>query len=204
MREYTGHNGQAGPFSYRRYCLHIAKRTSWGDHVVAYALSLFCNWKITMVDLRWLQEHRVRHFTRLVRADIVMGYLGNRHCVATGECVCVCVCVCECVTVSLQVVLCCLLFPVRHCEVFPDGRRQLRPKVAVTGVLLSSNWWDANDVHPEFTMATARWATENYVDAPPRDGMKHINLSDGVCFCHVGRNIDLYLSDCRWEVVLCA
>ena len=77
--------GWVPPLSYRQYLHLLLRRDFWGDEVVLYAVSCMWKVKITVLNMKTLQEYRIRHDRRMEDTDIVITYNGHNHFNAVGE-----------------------------------------------------------------------------------------------------------------------
>ena len=71
--------GWTPPLSYKQYLCLLLQRDFWGDEVVLYAI--FCMWsmKITVLNMKTLQEYRICHDRTLDQVDIVIMYNAHNH-----------------------------------------------------------------------------------------------------------------------------
>ena len=56
------------------YLKLLLQRDFWGDEVVLYAISCMWHMKITMLNMRTLQEYRICHDRRMDDADVVITF----------------------------------------------------------------------------------------------------------------------------------
>ena len=73
------------PLSYRQYLHLLLQRDFWGDEVVLFAVSCMWTVKITVLNMKTLQEYRIHHDRALEDADIVVMYNGHNHFNAAGK-----------------------------------------------------------------------------------------------------------------------
>ena len=77
--------GWAPPLSYRQYLHLMLQRDFWGDEVVLFVMSCMWSVRITVLNLKTLQEYRIRHDRHMEEADIVIVYNGANHFTAAGK-----------------------------------------------------------------------------------------------------------------------
>ena len=77
--------GWVPPLSYRQYLHLLLQRDFWGDEVVLFAVSCMWTVKITVLNMKTLQEYRICHDRALEDADIVVTYNGHNHFNAAGK-----------------------------------------------------------------------------------------------------------------------
>ena len=77
--------GWVPPLSYRQYLHLLLWRDFWGDEVVLYAISCMWSVKITVLNMKTLQEYRICHDRTLEDADIIITYNGHNHFNAAGK-----------------------------------------------------------------------------------------------------------------------
>ena len=73
------------PLPYRQYLHLLLWRDFWGDEVVLYAVSCMWKVKITVLNMKTLQEYRIHHDRMMEDADIVLTYNGHSHFNAAGK-----------------------------------------------------------------------------------------------------------------------
>ena len=73
------------PLSYKQYLHLLLWRNFWGDEVVLYAISCMWSVKITVLNMKTLQEYRIRHDRTMDAADIVITYNAHNHFNAVGK-----------------------------------------------------------------------------------------------------------------------
>ena len=74
-----------GPFSFHSYLLHLNTDRTWGDVHTLTILS--CIWQvgITVLFTDQLNEHRIRHDSKLKDADLVVVFTSGNHYMGCGE-----------------------------------------------------------------------------------------------------------------------
>ena len=77
--------GWTPPLSYKQYLCLLLWRDFWGDEVVLYAISCMWSMKITVLNMKTLQEYRICHDRTLDQADIVITYNVHNHFNAAGR-----------------------------------------------------------------------------------------------------------------------
>ena len=77
--------GWTPPLSYRQYLHLLIRRDFRGDEVVLFAVSCMWSVKITVFNLKTMQEYRIRHNRAMEEADIVIVYNGVNHFCAAGK-----------------------------------------------------------------------------------------------------------------------
>ena len=73
-----------GPMCYATYLRKMLKRSFWGDKVVLWSISMMWDVKITVVNLKTLQEYRVQHDCSLKDVDVGLVYNGHTHYSTAG------------------------------------------------------------------------------------------------------------------------
>ena len=63
----------------------LLKRDFWGDEVVLYSVSCMWSMKITVLNMKTLQEYRIHHNRVLDKTDMVLSFNAVNHFNATGE-----------------------------------------------------------------------------------------------------------------------
>ena len=77
--------GWTPPLSYRQYLHLLLRRDFWGDEVVLFVVSCMWSVKITVLNMKTLQEYRIRHDRAMEGADMVITYNGSNHFNAAGK-----------------------------------------------------------------------------------------------------------------------
>ena len=77
--------GWAPPLSYRQYLHLMLRRDFWGDEVVLFAVSCMWSVRITVLNSKTQQEHRIRHDRHMEEADIVIVFNGANHFIAASK-----------------------------------------------------------------------------------------------------------------------
>ena len=77
--------GWTPPLSYRQYLHLLLWRDFWGDEVVLFVVSCMWSVKITVLNMKTLQEYRIRHDRAMEGADMVVTYNGSNHFNAAGK-----------------------------------------------------------------------------------------------------------------------
>ena len=78
-------SGWTPPLSFKQYLHLLLLRDFWGDEVVLYAISCMWSLKITVLNMKTLQEYRIHHDRMLDSADLVITYNAVNHFNAIGE-----------------------------------------------------------------------------------------------------------------------
>ena len=73
------------PLSFKQYLRLLLRRDFWGDEVVLYAMSCMWSMKITILNMKTLQEYRICHDRVLDDVDMVLMFNAVNHFNATGE-----------------------------------------------------------------------------------------------------------------------
>ena len=73
-----------GPFSYAVYLKKLLKRQFCGDEVILWHISMMWNLKISVINLKTLQEYRNRHNYTLCHVDVALVYNFHTHYSAAG------------------------------------------------------------------------------------------------------------------------
>ena len=73
-----------GPFSYTDYLKKLLKRQFWGDEIVLWSILMMWNLKISVINLKTLQEFRIRHDCTLCHVDVALVYNSHTHYSAAG------------------------------------------------------------------------------------------------------------------------
>ena len=76
--------GWTQPLSYKQYLKLLLQQDFWGDEVVLYAISCMWHMKITMLNMRTLQEYRIHHDRRMDDTDVIITFNAVNHFNATG------------------------------------------------------------------------------------------------------------------------
>ena len=77
--------GWAPPLSFKQYLCLLLWRDFWGDEVVLYAISCMWSLKITILNMKTLQEYRIHHDRMMDATDIVITYNAHNHFNAVGK-----------------------------------------------------------------------------------------------------------------------
>ena len=77
--------GWAPPLSFKQYLCLLLWRDFWGDEVVLYAISCMWSLKITVLNMKTLQEYRIHHDRMMDSTDIVITYNAHNHFNAMGK-----------------------------------------------------------------------------------------------------------------------
>ena len=85
MAQYDGHDGNAGPFSYKEYLLYLLKHEMWGDRTVLYALSLAWECRITTMNALGLQEICICHDMPLEDTNFILPFNSAGHYSGCGK-----------------------------------------------------------------------------------------------------------------------
>ena len=77
--------GWTPPLSFKQYLRLLLRQDFWGDEVVLYTISCMWLMKITVVNMKTLQEYKICHDRVLdTEADVIITYDGVNHFNATG------------------------------------------------------------------------------------------------------------------------
>ena len=77
--------GWAPPLSFKEYLRQLLCCDFWGDEVVLYTVFCMWNMKVTVLNMKTLQEYRIWHDHCLDGANAVVTYNANSHFNAVGE-----------------------------------------------------------------------------------------------------------------------
>ena len=77
--------GWAPPLFFKQYLCLLLWRDFWGDEVVLYAISCMWSVKITVLNMKTLQEYRICHDRMMDAADIVIMYNAHNHFNTVGK-----------------------------------------------------------------------------------------------------------------------
>ena len=72
------------PLSFKQYLCLLLWRDFWGDEVVLFAVSCMWSMKITVLNMKMMQEYRIRHDEPMDSADVVLTYNACNHFNAAG------------------------------------------------------------------------------------------------------------------------
>ena len=73
------------PLSFKEYLRQLLCHNFWGDEVVLYTVSCMWNMKVTVLNMKTLQEYRIQHDCHLNGADAAVTYNANNHFIAAGK-----------------------------------------------------------------------------------------------------------------------
>ena len=77
-------SGWTGLLSFKQYLQLMLQHNFWGDKIVLYAVSCMWSLKITVFNMRTLQEYTIQHELALNLADVIVTYNVSNHFNATG------------------------------------------------------------------------------------------------------------------------
>ena len=77
--------GWVPPLSFKEYLRQLLHCDFWGDEVVLYAISCMWNMKVTVLNMKTLQEYRIHHDHPLYGVEASLTYNANNHFNAVGE-----------------------------------------------------------------------------------------------------------------------
>ena len=77
--------GWTPPLSYRQYLHLLLWRDFWGDEVVLFVVSCMWSVKITVLNMKTLQEYWIQHDRAMEGADMVVTYNRSNHFNAAGK-----------------------------------------------------------------------------------------------------------------------
>ena len=72
------------PLSFKQYLCLLLWGNVWGDEVVLFTVSCMWSMKITVLNMKMLQEYRIHHDQPLDKTDIVLMYNVCNHFNAAG------------------------------------------------------------------------------------------------------------------------
>ena len=72
------------PLLFKQYLRLLLQRDFWGDEVVLHAISCMWSMKITVLNMKNLQEYRIRHDMVMEKADVIITYNAVNHFNASG------------------------------------------------------------------------------------------------------------------------
>ena len=73
-----------GPFSYATYLRKLLKKQFWGDEIVLWSISMMWGLKISVLNSKTLQEHRIRHDCAFRHVNVGLVYNSHTHYSAAG------------------------------------------------------------------------------------------------------------------------
>ena len=76
--------GWVPPLSFKEYLRQLLHHDFWGDKIVLYAVSCMWNIKVTVLNMKMLQEYRIHHDCPLDGAEAGLTYNANNHFNAVG------------------------------------------------------------------------------------------------------------------------
>ena len=71
--------GWVPPLSFKEYLRQLLCHDFWGDEEVLYAVSCMWNMKVTIPNMKMLQEYRIHHDHPLDGAKAGLTYNANNH-----------------------------------------------------------------------------------------------------------------------------
>ena len=78
------HRGWVAPISFKQYLCLLLCHDFWGDEVVLYTISCMWSMKITIINMKTLQEYRICHDCHLDQVDAAVTYNTDNHFNAAG------------------------------------------------------------------------------------------------------------------------
>ena len=87
--------GWTPPLSFKQYLCLLLQRDFWGDEVVLYAISCMWSLKITILNMKTLQEYRICHGRTMDYTDVVITYNAVNHFNVMGKFKCMTKCLTE-------------------------------------------------------------------------------------------------------------
>ena len=72
------------PLSFKQYCCLFLQRDFWGDEIVLHAISCMWSMTITVLNMKTLQEYRIRHDKVMEKTDVIITYNTVNHFNAAG------------------------------------------------------------------------------------------------------------------------
>ena len=72
------------PLSFKQYLCLLLWRDFWDDEIVLHAISCIWSMKITVLNMKTLQEYRIRHDKVMEKTDVIITYNAVSHFNVTG------------------------------------------------------------------------------------------------------------------------